>query len=90
MVIYSSFFCITNYIRNVAIKKNERKHLCMIVINLEKMLEAKKLTTVTALNKGQQVTVRLLTKSTINIKANFVDGGPEILSMLIDVSDCEP
>ena len=89
MVIYSSFFCITNYIRNVAIK-NERKHLCMIVINLEKMLEAKKLTTLTALNKGQQVTVRLLTKSTINIKANFVDGGPDILWMLIDVSHCEP
>ena len=60
----------------------------MIMINLEKMLEAKKFKTVTALNKGQQATGRLLTKATINIKANFVDG-LEIRWMLIDVTRLE-
>ena len=53
------------------------------------MLEAKRVTIVTALNKEQQVAVRLRTKAIIDNKANFVDG-LEIPRVLIDATCCEP
>ncbi len=51
----------------------EPNYLTMKMISFKKVLKTKKITTVTALDKREKVTVLLLTKVTADIKANILN-----------------
>ena len=57
----------------------------MKMISFKKMLKAKRFTTVTALNKREYVTVRLLIKVAADIETNIIDSLKRSW-MLVDVT----